>query len=60
MVDWASKMQLGKQIAVDVTVEIRDYGRDLQESQRDCGRAGEYLGHWRTFSKLDQLGNGAT
>lgn len=41
MVDWASKMQLGKQIAVDITVEIRDYGRDYG---RDCRRVREIAG----------------
>jgi hypothetical protein len=37
MVDWASKMQLGKQIAVDITVEIAEESDRLQESRGEFG-----------------------
>jgi hypothetical protein len=41
MVDWASKMQLGKQIAVDITVEITveiaEESDRLQESRGEFG-----------------------
>jgi predicted metal-dependent phosphotriesterase family hydrolase len=40
MVDWASKMQLGKQNAVDITVEIRDYGRDCRRVREIAGEPG--------------------